>query len=44
MDCSKSGANERAMASGKPIPHQGIDQELAMGLPVLGVDAEVLRE
>jgi hypothetical protein len=30
MDCSKNGANERAMASGKPIPHQGIDQELAM--------------
>ena len=26
-DCSKYGANERAMASGKPIPHRGIDQE-----------------
>jgi hypothetical protein len=28
-DCSKNGANERAMASGKPIPHRGIDQEAA---------------
>ena len=28
-DYSKNGANERAMASGKPIPHRGIDQEPA---------------
>jgi hypothetical protein len=28
-DCSKNGAKERAIASGKPIPHRGIDQEPA---------------